>query len=315
MDEAHASSTDRVVVWCPAARTRPRWRHVHRSGGPQRWPAPPGVRWRSLRVPSWPTSASARRRVAAPGGGAALAGRGHGGRPAQRSAYRRSAGAGGADQLRAASRADVVHRRPRRGGCKGGNATTCTCLRRPAPVGRRWPAWCCTEPATGAVSTSLVVAVCTAWRRRWSSPASSFVSPRPACGILAAAVQQRLTTPGELRVAVTAATRTRHRAALLAALDDIAQGTQALSEIDFVRLCRRHGLPVPTHQAVRVEPSGRRRYLDAEWTLPDGRSAAVEVDGALHLRAAPLVRRPATAERDRARRHGAAALSERRGAQ
>jgi very-short-patch-repair endonuclease len=26
-----------------------------------------------------------------------------------------------------------------------------------------------------------------------------------------------------------------------------------------------------------------RRYLDAEWELPDGRVVAVEVDGALHL--------------------------------
>jgi hypothetical protein len=114
--------------------------------------------------------------------------------------------------------------------------------------------------------------------------ASSFGSTRPACGILAAAVQQQLATADELRAAVRAAPRTRHRTALLAAVDDIAQGAQALSEIDFVRLCRRHGLPLPRRQAVRIEASGRRRYLDAEWLLPGGRVAAVEVDGALHLR-------------------------------
>jgi very-short-patch-repair endonuclease len=34
---------------------------------------------------------------------------------------------------------------------------------------------------------------------------------------------------------------------------------------------------------VRIEPDGRRRYLDVEWRLPDGRVIAVEVDGALHL--------------------------------
>ena len=70
---------------------------------------------------------------------------------------------------------------------------------------------------------------------------------------------------------------------MLRAVADIAQGAGALSEIDLRRLCRRFGLPLPTHQAVRVEPNGRRRYLDAEWRLPDGRVVAVEVDGAYHL--------------------------------
>lgn len=106
---------------------------------------------------------------------------------------------------------------------------------------------------------------------------------RPACGLFAAAVQQRLTTPEALTAALTAAPRTRHRAPLLLAVADIAQGADALSEIDFFRLCRRHDLPLPTRQAVRVEPSGRRRYLDAEWRLPNGRIVAVEVDGAVHL--------------------------------
>lgn len=116
--------------------------------------------------------------------------------------------------------------------------------------------------------------------------ASSFRTPRPGCGLLAAAVQQRLLSPAALEHAVRAATRTRHRAALLAAVGDIAQGAQALSEIDFVRLCRRYGLPSPDQQAVRSDPDGQRRYLDAEWRLPDGRVVAVEVDGALHLRPA-----------------------------
>jgi hypothetical protein len=113
--------------------------------------------------------------------------------------------------------------------------------------------------------------------------ASSFASSRPGCGILAAAVQQQLTTAPELSAALRAAPRARHRAALIAAVGDIGQGAQALSEIDFARLCRRHRLPRPTRQAVRVEPSGRRRYLDVEWLLPDGRVVAAEIDGALHL--------------------------------
>jgi hypothetical protein len=54
-------------------------------------------------------------------------------------------------------------------------------------------------------------------------------------------------------------------------------------EIDFARLCRRAGLPEPRRQSVRLEPSGRRRYLDAEWRRADGRTVVAEVDGALHL--------------------------------
>jgi hypothetical protein len=96
-------------------------------------------------------------------------------------------------------------------------------------------------------------------------------------------VQQRLETASELTRALDAAPRSRHRAALLVGLRDIGQGADALSEIDFGRLCRTYGLPKPTRQAVRVEPDGRRRYLDAEWLLPDGRVVAVEVDGALHM--------------------------------
>lgn len=113
--------------------------------------------------------------------------------------------------------------------------------------------------------------------------ASTFAQPRPACGILAAAVQQRILRPRDLVEAVEQAPRTRHRAALLSAAHDIAQGAQALSEIDFARLCRAAGLPEPTRQAVREDRFGRRRYLDVEWVLPDGRRVVAEVDGALHL--------------------------------
>jgi hypothetical protein len=87
----------------------------------------------------------------------------------------------------------------------------------------------------------------------------------------------------DLTAALAAAPRVRHRAALVATAADIGMGAHALSEIDFVTLCWRHGLPRPVQQAVRREPSGRRRYLDAEWRLADGRRVVAEVDGALHL--------------------------------
>jgi hypothetical protein len=113
--------------------------------------------------------------------------------------------------------------------------------------------------------------------------AVTFDSARPACGILAAAVQQRLATPESLRAALVRAPRARHRAVLIAAVEDIEQGAQALSEIDFARLCRLYRLPEPQRQVIRVDASGRRRYLDAVWRRRDGRMVVVEVDGALHL--------------------------------
>lgn len=113
--------------------------------------------------------------------------------------------------------------------------------------------------------------------------AGSLPCARSASGLIAAAVQQRLVRPAQVSTALDGQLRLRHRRSLQLALDDIAQGAQALSEIDFLRLCRRFGLPRPDQQAVRTDSTGRRRYLDASWTLPDGTLVAVEVDGALHL--------------------------------
>ena len=108
-------------------------------------------------------------------------------------------------------------------------------------------------------------------------------SPRTAVGWLAASVQQGLTRPEELAAELDSAGRVRHRRLLQHAVADISSGAQALSEIDFARICRRFRLPEPVRQAVRVEASGRRRYLDAEWDLADGRRVVAEVDGAVHL--------------------------------
>lgn len=106
---------------------------------------------------------------------------------------------------------------------------------------------------------------------------------RTACGLMAAGVQQRLTTAARLRAELEAAGAVRHRRVLLAALADIEGGAEAVSEIDFIRFCRRNGLPKPVHQEVRRDDSGRRRYLDATLHGPDGRLVHVEIDGALHL--------------------------------
>lgn len=108
-------------------------------------------------------------------------------------------------------------------------------------------------------------------------------SPRTAVGVLAAVVQQRLARPEEMLEVLDGAGRIRHRQLMAAALADISGGAQALSEIDFGRLCHRFGLPQPIRQEVRLDSDGRRRYLDASWRRADGRLVVAEVDGALHL--------------------------------
>ncbi len=107
-------------------------------------------------------------------------------------------------------------------------------------------------------------------------------SLRTACGLLAATVQQRLAPVQAILVALDKAGRVRHRRVMAATLADLSGGADALSEIDFVRLCARAGLPIPRRQAVRTDVHGRRRYRDVEWTREDGRVVVCEIDGIGH---------------------------------
>jgi hypothetical protein len=108
-------------------------------------------------------------------------------------------------------------------------------------------------------------------------------SPRTAAGLLAAVVQQGLSQPDRLRLALDQAGRVGHRRRMFLALADIEGGAQALSEIDVGQLCREAGLPEPFRQRVRRDVTGRRRYLDAEWQLPDGSILVLEIDGIGHM--------------------------------
>jgi hypothetical protein len=75
----------------------------------------------------------------------------------------------------------------------------------------------------------------------------------------------------------------RHRRILQAVLRDAEGGAQALSEIDFGRLCRRAGLPTPVRQVIRQDAEGRKRYVDVELASRGGKRVLVEIDGAVHL--------------------------------
>jgi hypothetical protein len=108
-------------------------------------------------------------------------------------------------------------------------------------------------------------------------------SSRTAAGLLAAVVQQKLATAGQIADALAEAGPIRHARILRSAVCDISGGAQALSEIDFGRLCRNYGLGKPQRQVLRTDADGRRRYLDALLTGPDGREVGIEIDGAHHM--------------------------------
>ncbi|MFC7547564.1 endonuclease domain-containing protein [Plantactinospora sp. GCM10030261] len=105
-------------------------------------------------------------------------------------------------------------------------------------------------------------------------------TPREAQALLASACQQGKVRPGEIREMLGVLPRAPRRPLIRRTVDDIAGGAQALSEIDFIRLCRRHHLPRPNLQKHRTDAGGRTRWLDAywhEWRLQ------VEIDGAHHM--------------------------------
>ena len=105
-------------------------------------------------------------------------------------------------------------------------------------------------------------------------------TPDEARVVLAAACQQRRVTPDEVMNVLAVLPTVRRRALIRTTLADIDGGAQALSEINFVSLCRRFRLPLPDRQQRRQDADGRNRYLDAYW--PEWR-LHVEVDGAHHM--------------------------------
>ncbi len=97
---------------------------------------------------------------------------------------------------------------------------------------------------------------------------------------LASACQQRRVLPEEIEAVLDVLPRARRRGLLRQTVADIAGGAEALSELDFLALCRRHRLPRPDLHERRTDQTGRVRWLDAywrEWRLH------VEIDGAHHM--------------------------------
>jgi very-short-patch-repair endonuclease len=108
-------------------------------------------------------------------------------------------------------------------------------------------------------------------------------TPREVLFILTSAVQQRVTSLPALRREAEGRSRVRHAGAIRDALDEIRGGATSTNEADFLRECRRRGLPVPCMQVRRLDAYSQRRSTDAEFRLPDGRLLIVEVDGVGHF--------------------------------
>lgn len=104
---------------------------------------------------------------------------------------------------------------------------------------------------------------------------------KTAARILVAPIQQRKVGADWIRPEFDRAGQVRYRRALHLFLVDLEGGADALSEVEFLRWCRRHRLPTPATQ-VRKDSAGRRRYLDAEFDLPLEK-LMVEIDGGVHL--------------------------------
>lgn len=96
--------------------------------------------------------------------------------------------------------------------------------------------------------------------------------------VMVMAVQQRLVTPADLLRQVERVNRHKRRPLLLTVALDVADGSRAMSELDFARLCRERNLPEPTRQTVRQNALGRW-YRDAEW---EQYGVVVEVEGVHH---------------------------------
>jgi hypothetical protein len=126
------------------------------------------------------------------------------------------------------------------------------------------------HPARTAIARSVVDAA------QWC------LTDREAQLVVASACQQRLVTPAEILAEADNQPRAKRRALILQTAHDAQGGATALSEIDFVRLCRRAGLPPPDLQERRKDAGGRTRYLDAYWPAW---KLHVEIDGGHHIEA------------------------------
>ena len=95
---------------------------------------------------------------------------------------------------------------------------------------------------------------------------------------VAAAVQQRLVRPADLRRDLAQMVQLPRTPLLRTVLDDVELGAHAASELDFLRFLRRSELPAPD-RLQRPVRTGSVLYLDAWW---ERQRVCAEIDGAHH---------------------------------
>jgi hypothetical protein len=105
---------------------------------------------------------------------------------------------------------------------------------------------------------------------------------RAAHGVLAAVVQQRLTTAERMIEWVDQLRPLRRAKPFKRTLSDVAGGAHSGAELDVRRMCRRFGIRMPDRQTPRMDRGGKRRWTDCEWDLPNGTTLVLEVDGSFH---------------------------------
>jgi hypothetical protein len=125
-----------------------------------------------------------------------------------------------------------------------------------------------TAPPCTTAARSLIDAA------RWSLTDAGAVS------LIAATFQQRLVTAAEVDAVLTTRPRIRRRPLIESAVADAAGGSESAYEIEFLRLCRKAGLPRPSRQAVRRDRAGRDRYRDVYF---DAWQVQIEIDGSQHM--------------------------------
>lgn len=108
---------------------------------------------------------------------------------------------------------------------------------------------------------------------------------RAAATVLAMAVQQRIVAPSRLLEAWQSQGRCSRRPLLSRLVPLVADGAQALSEIDFAELGRARGWPEPDRQAVVTTARGRV-YLDVRFSRYD---TIAEVNGIQHYEALAMM--------------------------
>jgi hypothetical protein len=105
---------------------------------------------------------------------------------------------------------------------------------------------------------------------------------KAAHGVTAAVVQQRLTTAPRMIGWADQLRPLRRAKPLKRTLSFVEAGAHSGAEVELGRLCRRFGIRPPDRQRRRADRSGRIRWTDAEWDLPDGTTLVLEIDGAFH---------------------------------